>query len=97
MAGVAFIGYWRPADTKVICCTHVIEGAPAALIAHHRDGDVQVLCDRKTHTKDEAGFVALDELLFLVPELADAPTISPGEWALRDGLDPWRVERNPED
>lgn len=97
MPGTAFLGYWFGADKRVLTCTHVLEGAPAALIAHHRDGDIQVLCDRAQHTKDEAGFLSLGEFLFLLPDLADAPTVSPGQWALRDGLDPWRVERNPEE
>lgn len=97
MAGAAFIGYWFAADKRVLTCTHVLEGAPAALIAHHRDGDIQILCDRAQHTKEEAGFLSLGELLFLLPDMADAPTVGAGEWALREGLEPWRVEANPEE
>lgn len=97
MAGLLFLGYWFRPDTRVVACTHVVHGSPPALIAHHRDGDIQVLCDRPHHTKEEAGFVDLANLLFATPDLADAPEVRPGEWATREGIEPWRVERNPEE
>ncbi len=97
MAGTLFLGYWFAADTRVIVCRHVLEGSPPALIAHHGDGDIQILCNLPFHEKADAGFVELGELLFAIPELEEAPNVRPGEWGLKDGLGPWRVALNPED
>lgn len=97
MSGVTFIGYWLPADKRVIVCRHVLESAPAALIAHHRDGDIQILCERPYHQKSDAGAVDLGHLLFAIPELARTPEIRPGEWAQKDDFGGWRVSFNPED
>jgi hypothetical protein len=97
MAGVFFLNYWLTAAKPILVCTHVLQGASPTLIAHHRDGDIQVLCDRPQHRKEECGFVDLGQLVFFVPELTTTPEVRPGEWALREGHEAWRVDVNPED
>lgn len=97
MSGLSFIGYWFAPNKRVFICRHVLESAPAALIAHHRDGDIQILCDRPHHHKVDAGAVDLGNLLFAIPDLASAPEIRPGEWAQKDDFGGWRVSFNPED
>ena len=80
---IDWAGFHFDNNKACIVCSHALEGRSISFVAHHSDGDLQFLCDKDTHSAEEALAVGLEHILELHPELKTISFLPFGHMAAR--------------
>lgn len=91
MSYITLMGYRFLSNKASVVCRHIMSGSEIVAVAHHSDGGLQFLCEKETHTPEEAIVIDLADVVEAHPEILQLPDVRFG-WAAVKKDAGWVVE-----